>query len=150
MFQGQNRLRQEQDIKQVVPDMEKEGKYLEKRLYKLTLAALKIIPMLLAFCAVTNMVLDFFGIDTTVISLFGGISFLPLLFLYLVSFAFRFCVYHRMFLHYILANNLITYYDFYIGIPVSNRTLFVIDLAVVCLFLFLILYFYRKEKCCKR
>lgn len=112
------------------------------------LGLLKVIPMLLALSAILGMMLDFFGIDNYLFSLIGGVSFFPLLFLYIISFVFRFCVYHRMFLHYVVANNLLTYYDYYIGIPVSNAGLFMIHMLLIGIFLFLILYFYRKERCC--
>ena len=79
----------------------------------------------------------------------GGVSFLPLLFLYLASYAFHFCEYHRMFLHYIVVNNILTLYDFYIGIPISDKMLFTIHVALVGQLLFLVLYLYKKE-CCKR
>lgn len=114
------------------------------------LLALKAIPMLLALSAMIGMFLDFFGIDSSICSFIGGISLLPLLFLYIASFVFRFCVYHRMFLHYVVANNILTYADYYIGLPVENSTLFMVHIFLVGLFLFLILYFYRKERCCKR
>lgn len=55
-----------------------------------------------------------------------------------------------MFLHYLLVSNIIVWYDYYIGIPVSNETLFSIHIALVGALLFLVLYFYRKERCCKR
>lgn len=120
-----------------------------KRLYKLMLGVMKIIPMLLALCDVLNMVTDYFGIELSIFSILGGVSVLPLLFFYLVSFVFRYCIYHRLFLHYILVNNLLVYYDYYIGIPVEDRTMFLIHMIVAGLFLFLVLYFYRKEKCCR-
>lgn len=94
--------------------------------------------------------LDFFGGDSSAFSFIGGVSLLPLLFLYLASYAFGFCEYHRMFLHYVVANNLLVYADYYIGLPFSDRGLFAIHIAVIGLFLFLVLYFYRREKCCKK
>lgn len=120
-----------------------------KRLYKATIGVLKVIPMLLALCAVLNMFFDSFNIDSGVLSIIGGVSLLPLLFLYLASFAFQFCIYHRMFLRYVLINNILNGIDYYIGLPVSNDFLFMIHLFLIGLFLFLILYFYRREKCCK-
>lgn len=113
------------------------------------LIALKVIPMLQALCAVANMLFDFFGIDSGWLSMIGGISALPLLFLYLVSYVFRFCIYHRMFLHYILVSNILTWLDYYIHIPLSNSIWFMVHMFVIGIFLFLILYYYRKEKCCK-
>jgi len=130
--------------------MKVEEKSLERRTHKLLLITLKVIPMLLALCAVIGMLLDFFDYDASLCSFIGGVSLLPLIFLYLASYAFRFCEYHRMFLHYVVANNILVYLDYYIGLPISNRSLLIIHLAIVGLFLFLILYFYRKEKCCKR
>lgn len=121
----------------------------ERRAYKVMLGLLKVIPMLLALSAILGMMLDFFGIDNYIFSLIGGISFFPLLFLYIISFVFRFCLYHRMFLHYVVANNVLTYYDYYIGMPISDAGLFMVHMFLIGLFLFLILYFYRKERCCR-
>ena len=124
-------------------------KSIERRTYKLMLGMLKVIPMLLAFLAILNTMFGFLGIDCSVISMLGGISLLPLVFLYLVSFVFRFCIYHRMFLHYILLNNTLELIDYYVGIPVDTFELFVIHVILIGLFLFLVLYFYRREKCCR-
>lgn len=124
-------------------------KSIERRTYKLMLGMLKVIPMLLAFLAILNTMFGFLGIDCSILSMLGGISLLPLVFLYLVSFVFRFCIYHRMFLHYILLNNTLELIDYYVGIPVNTFELFVIHIILIGLFLFLILYFYRKEKCCR-
>ena len=121
-----------------------------KSLYKVTIGVLKIIPMLLALCAVLNMLFDFFGIDSGIISMFGGMSILPLLFLYLASYAFEFCEYHRMFLHYVAVNNIIICFDYYIGLPIDDVHLFMLHIIIVGLFLFFILYFYRREKCCRQ
>ena len=121
-----------------------------KRPYKLMLVTLKVIPMLLALSAMTGMFLDFLGIDSSVLSFVGGVSLFPLLFLYLASYVFCFCEYHRMFLHYIVANNLLTYTDYYIGIPISDRSLFMVHVILIGIFLFLVLYFYKTERCCGR
>jgi len=110
------------------------------------LGSLKVIPMLLAALAILNMIFDFAGIDSSVLSMLGGISFFPLVFIYISSYVFRFCEYHRMFLHYVVANNILTYLDYYIGLPVSNATLLMIHVILIGLFLFLILYFHQKER----
>lgn len=122
----------------------------ERSLYKLMLGLLKVIPMLLALSTILGTMFDFFGLNASIFSFVGGISFLPLLFLYLSSYVFRFCVYHRMFLHYIVANNVLTYADYLFEVPISTIALFSIHLVMIGIFLFLVLYFYRREKCCKR
>lgn len=105
--------------------------------------------MLLAFCAASNTLCEFFRINGSAFSLLGGISLLPLLFLYLAAYVFEFCVYHRMFLHYVLVNNILVWFDYLVGIPVSDKMLFGVHFLVIIVFLFLVLYFYRKETCCK-
>ena len=121
-----------------------------KRLCKITLLILKVIPMLLALCSVVNMLFDVFMVDSFIMSAIGGMSLLPMLFIYIASFAFGFCSYHRMFIYYVFVTNAVTWIDYLVGIPVSNKTLFMFHFIILGLFLFLVLYFYRKEKCCKQ
>ena len=149
MFLVRNHLLHVPVLLQAEDDMAVAEKYLNKTLYKLCIEALTIVPMLLALCAILNTLFDFFGIDSGFLSLLGGISIIPLAFLYIVSYVFRFCAYHRMFLHYILVSNLITWIDYYIHIPISTMTLFALHMFLIGLFLFLILYYYRKERCCR-
>lgn len=101
--------------------------------------------MLLALCALVNTVFSFYGVRFDVLSMFGGVSFLNLVFLYLVSYVFKFCIYHRMFLHYVLVTDMLNVIDFYIGISLSDRALFGAYIAITGIFLFFILYFYRKR-----
>ena len=125
-------------------------KFPERRVYKLLIGTLKIIPMVLAITTMTGTLFSFFNINPSVLSFMGSVSLFPLIFLYLASYAFRFCIYHRMFLHYIVANNILVYADYFFGIPVSNISLFMIHSVIIGLFLFLVLYFYKREKCCRR
>lgn len=116
-----------------------------KYLYKIELYVIKVIPMLLALVHFTNTTLFYFNIDLEVLSYLGGTSFLTLGFLYLSSYVFGFCEYHRMFLHYIVITNSICIYDTYMGIPLSDSAMFVIYTSIAGLFLFLILYLkFRK------
>lgn len=121
-----------------------------KNLYKAVLVSLKIIPMLLALLDITNTIVGLLGLECHWISYFGGVSLLTIAFLYLASYVFQFCAYHRMFLHYVLLTNTISVIDFEFGIPISNYALMCMHIVLLGLFLFLVLYFYRKEKCCKR
>ena len=126
--------------------MEQVVKY--KLLYKIELVLLKIIPVLLAVCYFSNTILSLFGINYTIFSIVGGMSILPLLFLYISSYVFRFCEYHRMFLHYIVINECIVWYDYHKGIPCETRTLLGIHITIACIFLFIILYL--KLKVCNK
>lgn len=114
--------------------------------HKTLLAYLRVIPMLLALIYFLNTFLSYFGIDLPVLSYIGGVSVLPLLFLYISSYSFKFCEYHRMFLHYVSFNWLLNIYDYYIGIPISERSLYAMYLCITVVFLFLILYYHQKAR----
>ena len=114
------------------------------KLYKIELYLLKIIPMLLALVNFINIILSFNGIDIPFLSYIGGISFIPLIFLYISSYVFKFCEYHRMFLHYVVICNLINIYDYYIGIPIINKSLLILHLIIAGICLIIILYLYVK------
>lgn len=113
-----------------------------KRLYKVVILFLKIIPMLLAFCSVINSTLWLFGIDAGILSFIGGLSLLPLIFLYLTSYAFNFCSYHRMFLHYIAVDNSLSILDYFFNIGIGPG----IYLSIAGISLFVVLYLYVKHK----
>ena len=111
-----------------------------KTLYKLELGLLKIIPMLLAGCYLLDTILSYFYIDLPIFSILGGMSILPLIFLYISSYVFHFCEYHRMFLHYVVVNDVISWIDYSYKLPIGNFGYFTLHIAVAGIFLFIILY----------
>ncbi len=114
--------------------------------HKTLLVYLRVIPMLLAFIYAINTLLSYFGIDWPILSYIGGVSVLPLAFLYIASYSFRFCEYHRMFLHYVTFNWILNVYDYYIGIPISERYTYAMYLVIAMVFLFLILHYHQKAR----
>ena len=119
-----------------------------KYLYKSELVLLKIIPVLLAVCYFSNTILSLYGFECPIFSILGGMSILPMIFLYLSSYVFRFCEYRRMLLHYVAFNDIFTWIDFNYGFPFDNRELIAIHISVACIFLFIILYL--KLKVCNK
>ena len=129
------------------------GENLSKALYKIELYLLKVIPMIIAALCLANTTLFYFGIDATILTYIGGVSFLTLGFLYLSSYVFKFCAYHRMFLHYIVVVNILSYIDLEYGIPLSDFNLFIMYTSIAAIFMFLIIYLKVKheqflKKCC--
>lgn len=117
-----------------------------KTLYKIEIGLLKIIPMILAGIYLSNTILSYFlDIDLIILSYIGGISLLPLIFLYLSSYVFRFCIYHRVFLHYITINELILILDTHIRLPISDLEYFCLQMSIFGISLFLFLYLYVKS-----
>lgn len=101
--------------------------------------------MLLALISLLNSTLSYFGIDLVILSYIGCSSVLSMAFLYLASYCFGFCAYHRMFLHYVVVNDILSTYDYYIGIPVSDIGMFLLHIMVTGISLFLILYLHQRN-----
>ena len=106
-------------------------------LQRLLLLVLKYIPMVIALCYMLN---TMFYIEP--LSNIAGVSLLTWVFLYLASIAFEFCSYHRMFLWYILIDDILNITDYYWNIPISTNNLIRVHniLAGITLFVVLILY----------
>lgn len=124
-------------------------KSVNKNLYKVMLFTLRIIPMCMALCEFLHTFLSLVcHIESPVLSYIGGCSFITWLFIYIAAIVFKFCIYHRMFLYYVLLNNILSIYEFHYGIPVDDANLICIYSVITAVFLFLILYFKRKECLC--
>ena len=119
---------------------------LSKSSVKLMLGTLKIIPMLLAICEATNCLFYILDIEIPAVSFIGGTSFIPLLFIYLASWVFKFCICHRLFLYYTAILNLINVTDFTLMLPVDVKLMTAIYSTITAAFLFLILYFHRRQR----
>ena len=117
-----------------------------RRVHKLTIGVLKVIPMLLALISLLNSTLSYFGIDIVLFSYIGSASLLSLSFIYLASYCFGFCAYHRLFLHYVVVNDILCAYDYHIGIPVADIGIFLIHMIVTGIFLYLLLYLHLHDK----
>ena len=111
---------------------------------KLFLGFLKILPMLMAAMYLANTVLSYFYIESREISYFSSLGIIPWAFIMFASYRLHFCEYHRMFLWYILTNNLICWTDERFTLPIDNWNYFILHIIVAGLFLFLVLYFHQK------
>ena len=119
---------------------------ISKYLYKIVLYLIKVIPITTSALILANTILSYFNIDLEIFSHLCGVSVFTILFFYLTSIAFRFCIYHRMFIHYITLNWLLNLYDYYIGIPLNDLHLLYLYLAITGIFLFIILYEYTHKR----
>lgn len=121
-----------------------EAKLKNKLLYKVLLYSLKVIPMLLTFITLVNILTSYFNLDLPILSYL--VTGLLLSFIYIASKVFRFCNYHKMFLPYVTLNMLLNIIDYEIGIPTNDWSLFCIYIALSGIFLFIILYMYLNRK----
>lgn len=111
-----------------------------KQLIKKFVLATKILPISIAAIQFLNMIISFFYGNDIFLNYIGSISLLPILYLYLACYTFKLCNYYRMFLHYSIVVTLINIYDYYIGIPISDITYFIIGLSLTVVLMLIVVY----------
>lgn len=114
-------------------------------LKKLLIISLRVIPMTLAGMAAINTIFTFIGLPTNWMHYVGGTSILTLTFLYLASYVFKFCEYHRMFLHYVVVCNTINTIDYYYGLPVGNEQFILLHLLLMFITMVIVLILFLKK-----
>ena len=113
-----------------------------KRLFKVELFLVKIMPMIVSLAYLIIAISYCFGVDMSIMSDIAGLSFIPLIFMYISSYVFGFCAYHRMFLHYVAFNDLIDILDLFTN--VQYRIYVESCIGLLGIMLFIILYIYVK------
>lgn len=113
--------------------------------YKLLILVLKFIPMLTALCYMTSTIFNYFDYNIEPLSNIGGMSLLTWVFIYLASVVFKFYSYHRMFLWYILIDDLFNIIDYYWSIPISTDNILMLHNIWIGITLFIILVLYVKS-----
>lgn len=111
-----------------------EVKGLNKLLYKIEIILLKFIPFILATFNFIHTILWILGIGCPILVDIAGISLLSLLFLYLSSFVFKFCIYHRLPLYYIMVNDSINILDYTFNFNIADYHWIIIHSVLFGLF----------------
>lgn len=119
---------------------------LNKVLYKILLCSVKVIPMIISGIYLLNTVLSYCNIDLPLFSYI--VQFLFIGFFYTASYVFKFCAWHRMFIHYILLILILNIIDYHIGIPLSDRDILASYLVISVVFL--IITVILKFRVCKQ
>ena len=101
--------------------------------------------MIYALLSLLNTTLSYFNINVEILSYIGSVSLVTLVLLYTTSYVFKFCEYHRMFIHYTTVTWVLNIIDLYIGIPVSDVGYLGIQLIIAGISLFIILHLYAKS-----
>lgn len=113
--------------------------------HKLLILVLKFIPMLTALCYMMSTIFNYFDYNIEPLSNIGGMSLLTWVFIYLASVVFKFCSYHRMFLWYILVDDLFNIIDYYWSIPISTDNILMLHNIWIGITLFIVLILYVKS-----
>ena len=72
------------------------------------------------------------------------LSLIPAISMLAQSFVFRFCIYHRIPIYYIMLNDAINSYDFFYHIPLSDKNMFMVNMIIAYLAMFFTIYCYVK------
>ena len=117
---------------------------MNKRMYKLELLCVKYVPIIIAAIVLLNAILARFDLYIDELNYIAGTSFLTLIPMYISSIVYKFCKYHRMFIHYILTHKIVATINMYIGIPLDDGMLLLLYLIIAGIFAFLALYLHQK------
>lgn len=116
-----------------------------KLLYKVFLIALKYIPILVTLSYIANTALCWFDIDVPVLSNISGMSLLTWLFMYIATYVFSFCNYHRLLLYSILVDDSINIYDYYFTIPLEDHVMLELHTSLIGILVIVLLINHVKS-----
>lgn len=122
-----------------------------KNLYKFTVSLLKLLPMVMVVSYFLMLLLFFTADRYIVIPHVLGTVIAPLVFIYLISYVFRYCAFHRMFIHYYAFIQLLNVIGHYNWLPTDGETTTLIHDGVTIVFIIsaTIMYVikFRKAQC---
>jgi hypothetical protein len=125
--------------------MDVEERLRNKSLHKLLILAIKYTPLVIALCYMLNTLFAWMGFYFEPLSNIAGMSLITWVFTYLATIAFKFCVYHRMFLWYILADDMLNIIDYYWSLPITDSQILRLHNGLIGLLLFALLIVYVKS-----
>ena len=114
--------------------------------FKLLLSLSRWMPLLFAICNFLIIILQFKGIYNEIFITFTTVSWLVLIYLYVVSYTLNFCFYHRLSLHYILISQLLCYIDQKIRLPLDLTELFILHITLFLILIIGLTYFKATHK----
>ena len=119
---------------------------LNKKLYKYELWLAKSIPIIISAVFLLDSFISYYYIDQFVFSSLFGVAVLPLLFVYISSFAFGFKLSNRVFIYFIVICWVLDIIDYYIGIPLSETALIILKISMAGLTVFAAIVCTVKER----
>lgn len=110
---------------------------------KLALLLLKAVPVVGALSCVLNSMLSYIGIYLDWLG-YATISFFIIAW-YLLARIFNFCTFYFILLFYVLSCEALNMADYYIGIPVSDRGMFVLHVSLFGLYALIYTFIHVRD-----
>ena len=129
-------------------DIVKVGK-LSVNNHKILLILLKYLPVALGVEYFLATVLQYFDVEVGYLSYGFYIGLVPLIFIFVCSYVFKFCEYHRIYLYYIILNEVMNIINYNVELNITDTAFIRIHIIVffIATLLTTILYLYgRKDK----
>ena len=124
---------------------------LSHRQHKLMIFALKIIPAFMAVSYLMNTLCAFLGVGFQIVTHYLGLFLAPMMFMYIASYVFKFCWYHRIFIHYMVIIEMLNITDWYFKIPISNDAICYLHFGITAAFILGVAIYYLikwiKKRC---
>lgn len=97
---------------------------INKSLYKIFLICTKYTPITLAVLYIINLYCNYCGLVVPLLMYIGGVSFMFIGLLYIMSWVFQFCYLYRIPLHYITIGNVIGILNKSLSYPIDALMMF--------------------------
>lgn len=122
-------------------------KLVSKFLRNAALWEIKVLPMFASFMVLSTLLLNYFDLNIIYVIILEEVYYAGMMtMLFTLSYLFKFCGYHRLFLWYIIANHYTALLDTHYTIPLDDLKLLILYLIIAGIFSFLILRNYLKHK----
>lgn len=124
-----------------------------KEVYKLTIYFLKILPMIMVFAYLLMLCCFYYAPKLVVIPHLLGTVFAPIAFIYITSYVFRFCAFHRIFIHYYAFISILNVSDHYLHTYFNPNVVTTLHECGTFIFavtaIVMYIYKYKKDRCIK-
>lgn len=126
---------------------EEKQNLVSKFLRNAALWEIKVLPMFASFMVLSTLFLNYFDLNIIYIIILEEIYYAGMMaMLFTLSYLFKFCGYHRLFLWYIMVNHYTALLDTHYTIPLDDLKLLILYSIIAGIFSFLILRNYLKHK----
>lgn len=114
-----------------------------KRINKLSVLWVKYLPIAAVLCCLINTMGSFAGFNFEAVGyIFQVLVFIGLL---LLSYVLQFCAWHRCLIWYVVCNQLLNIFDYYVGIPVNDKGFFMLHIILIGITIITLTYLHVKE-----
>lgn len=114
--------------------------------HKILLVLIKYIPHIIALFYVIYDILGLLGIDAIILGHLIHVSLLPWLFMYFLSFVFKYCYVHRLPLYYILLTDTLTITDYLLDFSIEESITTLLHLFLIAVIIFGYTFYYKNCK----